>query len=69
MKECSEIPIGTVFAGTIGSYSGVFLRTFDGSILLKTPSITLRGSRASARVYGYEEVQADLTITDLPKQF
>lgn len=59
------ILIGFVFEGTVGSHTGVFLRTYDGIVSLTNPQKTwcFGGSPSSApTVYDYRMLRVELQI-------
>lgn len=53
---------GTLFTGTIGPYSGVFLRVYDAIIDLTNPRLTWLQPN-DVRVLNYQEVDGILTIS------
>jgi hypothetical protein len=58
-----EIASDTVFTGRIGNYSGVFVMTFYGAVLLTDPTGTKSWEANNGSVvYDYQPVEVELTI-------
>lgn len=60
-REILDIGLGTVFTGSIGTYSGVFLRIYDGVVLL--PNQATWRSLPYPLISNYVEVEATLTYS------
>lgn len=56
-----DISMGTVFSGSIGDHSSIFLRTYDGAVDLKEPSKTWIDG---ACIVGFRKLNAELVITE-----
>jgi len=57
----AEIPVGTVFSGTIGDHTGLFLRAFDIIVLLDNPQKTWTDN---ATVQNYRRHNAEIVVTE-----
>lgn len=58
--NAKNIKIGTIFKGVIGIYKGVFLRIYDGAVLLNDPNYIWNESCFT--VDNYQEVEAKLLV-------
>lgn len=61
--KISDIPIGATFRGTIGEYSGLFLRCYSCICLLQNPRKTWSGDDAIS-VADYEAVDIHITVKE-----
>jgi hypothetical protein len=56
-----QIEVGQYFTGSVGTYTGLFVKTYDGTVNLKEPKATW-SITSDAEVTGYVPISS-LTIT------
>lgn len=62
-KRVNDIPIKTVFTGTLGNATSVFMQTYQGVVDLASPNQTWERA-INAEVKDYKEVDITIKVYD-----